>query len=68
LTIESGVLWVHDLGSKHGTLINDGRISAAPLRPGDRLSVGLSCFVADYPSPQTAVDGDFEPAYDVERR
>ena len=48
LTVEDGLLVVRDLDSTHGTLINDRPISKAVLQPGDRLGVGLSCFVVDY--------------------
>lgn len=43
-----GCLVVRDLGSKHGTLVNDCRISESPLLPGEKLHVGLSTFVASY--------------------
>jgi pSer/pThr/pTyr-binding forkhead associated (FHA) protein len=43
-----GTLVVRDLGSKHGTYVNDQRINQAVLRPGDRLNVGLSVFVASF--------------------
>ena len=33
-------LEVKDLGSTNGTFVNDKRITAATLRPGDRLKVG----------------------------
>lgn len=36
-------LWVEDLGSTNGTLVNGRKISAAaPLRRGDRIQVGRS--------------------------
>jgi len=41
-------LVVRDLGSKHGTIVNDCAIIESPLLPGDRLTVGLSTFVASY--------------------
>ena len=41
-------LIVRDLGSKHGTLVNDCAISESPLLPGDRLTVGISTFIASY--------------------
>ncbi len=41
-----GQLVVRDLGSKHGTLLNDRPIRESVLMPGDRLTVGLSEFLA----------------------
>ncbi|MFV1966690.1 MAG: FHA domain-containing protein [Pirellulaceae bacterium] len=49
-------LMVRDLGSKHGTFVNDCGISESPLLPGDRLTVGLSTFVASY-----EIDGEKSP-------
>jgi pSer/pThr/pTyr-binding forkhead associated (FHA) protein len=38
LKIEDGVLWVHDLGSSNGTLVNGVRINGShPLSHGDEL-------------------------------
>lgn len=39
---------VRDLGSTHGTYVNGERVTEVELRPGDRISVGLSTFVADF--------------------
>ena len=44
----NGILVVRDLGSKHGTYINGMRVSEAPLLPEDKLTVGLTSFVACY--------------------
>lgn len=43
-----GVLVVRDLGSKHGTYVNGMRVAEAPLLPEDKLTVGLTSFVAVY--------------------
>ena len=43
-----GVLVVKDLGSRHGTWLNDQRVEEAELHPGDRLSIGLTVLTADY--------------------
>ncbi len=45
---QDGTLVVQDLGSKHGTLLNDAIISEAVLKPGDTLSVGLTTLTATY--------------------
>jgi pSer/pThr/pTyr-binding forkhead associated (FHA) protein len=45
---QDGALVVQDLGSTHGTLLNDAIISEAVLRPGDRLSIGLTTLTATY--------------------
>jgi adenylate cyclase len=39
---------VRDLGSTHGTYVNGEKVSEVELRPGDRISVGLSTFVAQF--------------------
>jgi pSer/pThr/pTyr-binding forkhead associated (FHA) protein len=49
-------LVVRDLGSKHGTFVNDCPVSESPLLPGDRLTVGISRFVASY-----EIDGEKNP-------
>jgi pSer/pThr/pTyr-binding forkhead associated (FHA) protein len=43
-----GRLWVRDVGSRHGTLVNDAPVKESPLMPGDILSMGLSTFCVDY--------------------
>jgi len=45
---QDGILVVQDLGSKHGTLLNDAIISEAVLKPGDRLCIGLTTLTATY--------------------
>lgn len=37
-----GTLWLRDLGSTHGTLVNDAPAADQELVPGDTISVGLS--------------------------
>jgi pSer/pThr/pTyr-binding forkhead associated (FHA) protein len=43
-----GVLFVRDLGSKHGTYVNGRAVAEAPLKSGDTLSIGLSRFLVQY--------------------
>lgn len=43
-----GTVVVRDLGSTHGTYVNGRQISEARLRPDDKLTVGLTSFVASY--------------------
>jgi pSer/pThr/pTyr-binding forkhead associated (FHA) protein len=43
-----GTLLVRDLGSTHGTLVNNKSIRESPLLPGDILGVGLTDFQASY--------------------
>lgn len=50
---QDGELVVHDLGSKHGTLLNDAIISEAVLKPGDTLSIGLTTLTASYDYAET---------------
>ena len=49
-----GVLLVRDLGSKHGTLLNDAHITEGTMRPGDTLNVGLSTLVASFEQAVTS--------------
>jgi len=45
-----GTLVVRDLGSRHGTFVNGTQVSESPIRPGDRLTVGISTFQVSYGS------------------
>ena len=45
LYLSDGNLYVRDIGSKHGILVNDSPVSDASLGPGDTLNVGLSIVV-----------------------
>ena len=45
---KDGTLFVRDLGSRHGSLINGRFAAEAPLTPGDRLTVGLTTFIVSY--------------------
>ncbi|MBN2473438.1 MAG: FHA domain-containing protein [Pirellulales bacterium] len=52
----AGTLVVRDLGSTHGTFVNGHAVTEAHLKPGDRLTVGVSSFQVQYrqslrPSP-----------------
>jgi predicted component of type VI protein secretion system len=37
---------VRDLGSMHGTWVNDERVQEAEIHPGDKLSIGLTTLTA----------------------
>jgi predicted component of type VI protein secretion system len=39
-----GKICVRDLGSKHGVFLNGLRVTYAQLNPGDRLTLGTTCF------------------------
>ena len=43
-----GTLVVRDLGSTHGTFVNDVQVTEAHVMPGDKLTVGMSSFQAQY--------------------
>ncbi len=45
---EDGILVVRDLGSRHGTFVNDSRVTSACVWPGDILTVGLNRFLVRY--------------------
>jgi pSer/pThr/pTyr-binding forkhead associated (FHA) protein len=47
-----GVLFVRDLGSRHGTFVNESRVLEACLWPGAKLTVGLNSFFVCYSLPQ----------------
>lgn len=51
ISTRDGALFVRDLGSKHGTLINGRLVTESPLSAGDELSVGLTTFVVHCEQP-----------------
>ena len=59
---QEGTLIVQDLGSKHGTLLNDAIVSEAVLKPGDRLNIGLTTLTATYDDAEVAARHDVETA------
>jgi hypothetical protein len=44
----NGALWVRDLGSTHGVLVNGFRETQSHLMPGDRLTIGETSFRVEY--------------------
>lgn len=48
LSLEESGLVVEDLGSRNGTLVNGVPVATASLRPGDRLTVGLTTSVVEF--------------------
>ena len=42
-----GALWLRDLGSRNGTLINGRSVAHHRLRPGDRITIGASLLRVD---------------------
>src|SRR5262245_57005823 len=59
-----GQLMVRDLGSLNGTFVNNQRVSEAPLKPGELLTIGTVTFRAVYESDSElsppAVSGPYE--------
>ncbi|HPF37521.1 MAG TPA: SpoIIE family protein phosphatase [Phycisphaerae bacterium] len=59
---DRGRLWIADLKSKNGLLVNDRPVEASPLTPGDRIGIGTCHLVlheeisADTPVPNTLAD------------
>lgn len=49
-----GTLRVEDLGSANGTFVNDERIDACDLKPGDELRFDTESFIVDGPDPEPA--------------
>ena len=43
-----GTLVVRDLRSRHGTFINGHPVTEGHLMPGDKLTIGMSSFIAQY--------------------
>jgi hypothetical protein len=58
---QQGMLIVKDLGSRHGTWLNDQRVEEAELHPGDRLCIGLTTLTAD----STPARKTYEPGWKV---
>ncbi len=54
---EDGILVVRDLGSRHGTFVNDARVTRAYVWPGEILTVGLNRFLVRYEIPSRATCG-----------
>lgn len=42
-----GALWLRDLGSRNGTLVNGRNVAHHRLRPGDRITIGASLLRVD---------------------
>jgi hypothetical protein len=55
------ILWVRDVGSANGTFVGDSRVTEAPLRSGDRLTVGPLVFQAVYEAPNGAEEPSAGP-------
>jgi pSer/pThr/pTyr-binding forkhead associated (FHA) protein len=47
-----GTLVVRDLGSILGTFVNGLNVTTAQLMPGDKLTIGETCFQVDYERPR----------------
>lgn len=43
-----GLLWVRDLESRNGTLVNGQHVAESPLGPDDRVTVGLTSFRIEF--------------------
>lgn len=59
LTLEDGVFYVRDLGSRHGTLVNGRHIEKAALADGDLLQLGLTHFRVESISPAIHDSAEF---------
>ncbi len=51
--VQEGVIVVEDLESRHGTLVNNKRVTWSKVFPGDTLCIGLSRLVACYENGMT---------------
>lgn len=45
---QDGDLALRDLGSRHGTLVNGEAVMHAVIKPGDKISLGLTTLIAHY--------------------
>ena len=48
LDVCDGGVVLRDLGSKHGTFVNESPIDATEVQPGDEIRVGLTRFVVRF--------------------
>src|SRR5512132_473406 len=60
LTVDSGAVSLHDLGSSNGTFVNDERVTDARLVAGDRVVFGKMIFELRELSPMLVDDGSVE--------
>ena len=51
IEVRRGMLYVRDLGSKHGTWVNHRRVEESLVFPGDELEIGLTALLAEYAVP-----------------
>lgn len=56
IDLEDGRLTVKDLGSKHGTFVNNRQIETAVLESGDKLSIGMCTFFVSYDKEPVAIE------------
>jgi pSer/pThr/pTyr-binding forkhead associated (FHA) protein len=45
--VVDNVPWLVDLGSRNGTMLNGVSVTLAPLKPGDRITLGSTEFKVD---------------------
>jgi pSer/pThr/pTyr-binding forkhead associated (FHA) protein len=48
LAIRDGQLWLEDLGSSNGTLVNGVKMDDTPIQSGDQITVGITTFRVAY--------------------
>ena len=49
IDITDGELIIRDLGSKHGTYVNESQIDETTIESGDELRIGITRFVVEIP-------------------
>ena len=49
IDLTDGELIIRDLGSKHGTYVNESQIEASTIESGDELRIGITRFVVEIP-------------------
>ena len=49
IDVTDGTLIIRDLGSKHGTYVNESQINETTIESGDELRIGITRFVVEIP-------------------
>ncbi len=49
IDVADGTLIIRDLGSKHGTYVNESQINETTIESGDELRIGITQFVVEIP-------------------
>lgn len=67
IVLRRGALWVADLGSANGILVNDQRVEESEVSDGDEITVGLARFRLSVGDDSTKTDLDWSPEVALSR-